>query len=177
MGKTCGLRLGLSGATPLDPRYLRGSPLKRWQSRPARCHLDWCAKIIAAALLNRWDSCFYKDDAPEFPNIRRGRWSGDVRHRFPYVGADVPSARGRPHGGRPYGVARSLTGGRVGLTPPVEKGPGSPSPPHTLRARRRERYTIGILGWLRQPKIHLSRNFRRQFRRNRGGNFVQLYST
>ena len=34
--------------------------LFRWHSRPARKPQDGCPKIIAAALLNRWDSCFYK---------------------------------------------------------------------------------------------------------------------
>ena len=49
---------------PLFPGapFLRGSPPKRRQSRPARCHQEGCAKIITAVLLNGPDHLLLQDD-------------------------------------------------------------------------------------------------------------------
>ena len=60
MGKTCGLRLGLSGAIPPRPPFYGGVEGAPRHLRPARKPLARCLKIIAAALLSKQDRCFYR---------------------------------------------------------------------------------------------------------------------
>ena len=91
--------------------------LRPWQSRPARKSLEGCLKIIAAALLYRRTTCFYKiicagvsEHTPQAVNRRR---TGP----FPVCrGALCAPTDGR----RPPLRSKSRTDGRM-ISAPVEK--------------------------------------------------------
>ena len=82
---------------PLFPGapFLRGSPPKRRQSRPARCHQEGFAKIITAVLLNGPDHLLLQDDL-RLSCLTYTPGGSRRAGRFSCVGADVSSARGRP---------------------------------------------------------------------------------
>ena len=71
--------------------------LFRWQFRPARCPHDRYLTVIAAALLYRQTTYFYKIRCACV--VQHTPWAVDGGPgRFSCVGANATSDRGRPHG-------------------------------------------------------------------------------
>ena len=86
-----------------DPLFYGGSPLKRRQSRPARCPHERCLNLLAAAHLNGLDHLHLQDDL-----------------RLSIRTYAVGGGR-RAHTVRPYEQRKPLHGSAGGQRPPLRK--------------------------------------------------------